>query len=119
MRHGAPVAIALLSLTLAGCGQQTSAPEATTSAVEAAQAVPYVLYTHCGINEARFNGQYYMAVHPLSDRNGDPSSGWGNPYQNGVIRPVSATDVEFQDQAGHRVLFRVRPVATSFERVCS
>jgi hypothetical protein len=95
------------------------APEAPKSAAETAEAVPYVLYTQCGINEARFNDQYYKAVHPLSDGNGNPPSGWGNPLQKSVMRPMSATDVEFQDQAGHRVLFRVRPVATSFERVCS
>lgn len=42
---------------------------------------PYELLTHCGIREARIGSTYYLADHPLSDGQGNPPPGWGNPYQ--------------------------------------
>ena len=85
----------------------------------AGKSVPYDLYTHCGVGEARVGSQYYAAVHPLSDGAGDPPAGWGNPYQAGTMTLVSATQAVFTDTAGHRVIFRARPGAKTFLRVCS
>jgi hypothetical protein len=80
---------------------------------------PYKLYTHCGIDEARIGNQYFAAVHPLSDGSGNPPIGWGNPYQAGTMTFMSATEVVFTDSVGHRVIFKLRPGATTFLRVCS
>jgi hypothetical protein len=95
-------------LILAGCGgtQQaagnvrTGGPPASTS-----PAVPYLLYTHCGIDWTMIDGSWYRASPPLSDGNGNPPSGWGNPDQQGTIQMISSTEAEFTDSAGHHVLF--------------
>ena len=60
-----------------------------------------------------------MAVHPLSDGAGNPPAGWENPYDAGTMTLVSATEAVFTDGAGHSVVFRVRPGAKTFLRVCS
>ena len=85
----------------------------------AGRAVRYNLYTHCGVSEARLGNQYYVAVHPLSDGAGNPPAGWENPYDAGTMTLVSATEAVFTDGAGHSVVFRVRPGAKAFLRVCS
>jgi hypothetical protein len=58
-------------------------------------------------------------VHPLTDGAGNPPSGWGNPYQDGTMTLLSPSTAVFRDSAGHRVLFRLRPGATSFQHLCS
>ncbi|CAB4797243.1 unannotated protein [freshwater metagenome] len=42
------------------------------------------LYTHCGINGAMIHGVWWQATTPLSDGNGNPPPGWGNPSEDGV-----------------------------------
>jgi hypothetical protein len=79
----------------------------------------YDLYTHCGIDEARIGNRYFEAVHPLSDGSGNPPPGWGSPYQAGTMTLVTPTEAVFTDTAGHRVVFRVRPVAKTFMHVCA
>lgn len=91
----------------------------STAARPVGRSVPYNLYTHCGVSEARVGSQYYLAIHPLSDGAGNPPAGWGNPYQTGTMTLVSATEAVFTDTAGHRVAFRTRPGAKTFLRVCS
>lgn len=44
----------------------------------------YVLYTHCGIEWARIDGVWWRTI-PLHDGNANPPSGWGNPYDAGVL----------------------------------
>jgi hypothetical protein len=94
-----------------------SAPPPATSA-SAANSMPYDLYTHCGIDEARINGRFYEAVKPLSDGNSNPPPGWGNPYQHGTMTLASPSEAVFTDNAGHRVVFKVRAGATGFKHVC-
>jgi hypothetical protein len=79
---------------------------------------PYRLYTHCGIDEARIGNRYFEAVHPLSDGQGNPPAGWGNPYQQGTMTLLSPSKAVFRDDAGHHVQFRLRLGATSFKRLC-
>jgi hypothetical protein len=79
----------------------------------------YQLYTHCGIDEARIGSRYFEAVHPLSDGNGNPPAGWGNPDQQGTMTMLSSSEALFRDHAGHHVLFRLRPGARSFKHVCA
>ena len=85
----------------------------------AGRSVRYNLYTHCGVSEARLGNQYYVAVHPLSDGAGNPPAGWENPYDAGTMTLVSATEAVFTDGVGHSVVFKMRPGAKAFLRVCS
>src|SRR5712671_2469442 len=126
LRWGGPsVAGAVVAIVLAACGS-SPAPQMTTPAgpsTAAAAAVrsprPYQLYTHCGIDEARIGNRYFEAVHPLSDGQGNPPPGWGNPYQQGTMTPLSPAEAVFRDHAGHQVQFRLRPGATAFKHLCS
>jgi hypothetical protein len=118
------VAFALAAFGLAACGSQPArlagpALPSLASAGAHAAAQPYQLYTHCGIDDARIGDRYFEAVHPLSDGQGNPPPGWGNPYQPGTMTTLSPTTVVFRDRAGHRVQFRLRPGATRFLHVCS
>jgi ABC-type transport system substrate-binding protein len=130
MRHHSSMAIAVAgALLLTGC-TESAAPATTaaaqrtsTAAPDAAPdtpgpAVPFGLYTHCGIDETRFEGRFYEAVTPLDDGNGNPPPGWGNGVQRGTMRTLSATEAEFRDAAGHVVVFRLRAGATDFKRMC-
>jgi len=108
---GGAVALAVVF----GLEHGSSPPDRTP----AGRSVRYNLYTHCGVSEARLGNQYYVAVHPLSDGAGNPPAGWENPYDAGTMTLVSATEAVFTDGAGHSVVFRVRPGAKTFLRVCS
>jgi hypothetical protein len=121
-RAAGPLAVA--ALALAACGSPPSplaGPARPSPASAAAQAPPrpFQLYTHCGIDEARIGNRYFEAVRPLSDGQGNPPAGWGNPYQPGTMTLLSPSTAVFRDRAGHRVQFRLRPGATKFRHVCS
>jgi hypothetical protein len=112
-------------MALAACGGQTAtqmarpaAPSRTATAA-AGSAHPFMLYTHCGIDEARIGGRYYEAVHPLSDGNGNPPPGWDNPYQRGTMTLLPPDEALFRDDAGHQVLFRLLSGARTFQHVCA
>jgi hypothetical protein len=100
-------------------GLETVGAAKAVTAPTAAKPLPYDLYTHCGIDEARIGNRYFQAAPPLSDGSGDPPAGWDNPYQAGTMTLVSATEAVFTDASGHRVAFKVRPGAKTFLRVCS
>lgn len=53
--------------------------------VEVGGTYGYTLYTHCGIEWTRIDGVWWRASTPLNDGNGNPPSGWGNPYDEGVM----------------------------------
>ena len=76
--------------------------------------IPYELYTHCGIDEAKVGDSFYEADPPIPE----PLDGWGNPYQTGTMTLVSPTVVVFRDDLGHVVQFRLRPGAKEFKRLC-
>jgi hypothetical protein len=121
MKTRAVAAIAGM-LVLAGCGSAHQAagsasaggPPASTS-----PAVPYSLYTHCGIGWARIDGRWYQASPPLSDGSGNPPAGWGNPDQQGTIQMISGTEAEFTDSAGQHVRFVLQPGATGPPQLCA
>jgi hypothetical protein len=92
--------------------------QAGTGPAVARSARSFTLYTHCGIDEARIGSRYFEAVHPLSDGAGNPPAGWGNPFQQGTMTLLSPTTAVFRDDAGHKVVFRLRPDATSFKHLC-
>ena len=120
---GAVVAIVLTACGSSPAAQVTSPARPSTTTTTAAAAArsprPYQLYTHCGINEARIGNRYFEAVHPLSDGQGNPPPGWGNPYQQGTMTLLPPAGAVFRDHAGHQVQFRLRPGATAFKHLCS
>ena len=77
-----------------------------------------MLYTHCGIEELRVDGTFFITETPLHDGQGNPPPGWGNPYQAGTVT-VSGSQAVFEDGDGHVVTFEARPGATSFVKTCS
>lgn len=120
---------------VAGCGSGAGTdvtvgqkPAPTTSTPSVALRVgpavvgrdyPHQLYTHCGIWETRFAEAQWLTEPELSDGSSNPPAGWGNPYQSGRMRLLTATTAEFRDSAGHVVLFRLRPGASTFLRLCA
>ena len=123
-RRGGVAILTGAAMVLAACGgtaAQAAKPAAPSRTVAATvgSAHPYVLYTHCGIDEARIGNRYFEALHPLSDGRDDPPAGWGNPYQRGTMTLLSPDEALFRDNAGHQVLFRARPGAKSFMHVCA
>jgi hypothetical protein len=115
---------AIVAGVLAACSTATAAdhpaiPRPRASQLAAGSPEPYQLYTHCGIDQARIGNRYFEAVHPLSDGAGNPPAGWANPYQQGTMTLLSPTRAVFRDRSGHRVVFRLRPGATSFPYACS
>jgi hypothetical protein len=93
-----------LATVLGSCGVQSNAtPPATTSAHPG---TPYRLYTHCGIQWARIDGTFWQATKPLSDGNGNPPPGWGNPYQQGTLTLTSHTTAEFTSPVGNATFKR-------------
>jgi hypothetical protein len=131
MPHGsqlskASLGAAVAAIVLTACGSSPAAqvtssarPSATAAAAAARSPQPYQLYTHCGIDEARIGNRYFEAVHPLSDGQGNPPPGWGNPYQQGTMTQLSPAEAVFRDRAGHQVQFQVRSGAITFEHLCS
>jgi len=110
----------LVTACASGAGSSSGGASRQTGRMAAgARSMPYDLYTHCGIDEARVNDRFYEAIKPLSDGNFNPPPGWGNPYQHGTMTLTSPSEAVFTDSAGHRVVFRVRAGATGFRHVCS
>ena len=105
----------ILVAMLVGCGSQTRA--AAPQARSAHRSAPYRLYTHCGIRWARIHGTFWRATPPLSDGNGNPPPGWGDPYQDGTLRLMNRTTAQFSSRAG-RVTFK-RTARTQPAVVCS
>jgi hypothetical protein len=78
---------------------------------------PYRLYTHCGIEWARIRSTYWHAARPLSDGQGNPPSGWGNPYQHGTLTFTGSQTAVFRAPPGrvtfHRTSLTRPPLACS------
>lgn len=112
------VAVAMAAGLLTGCtaaGEDTATARSTSPGRE----IPFDLYTHCGIDEARIGSTYFEAEVPLSDGSGNPPEGWDNPTQRGTMTLKSQTEAVFTDDAGHEVHFRARPGASDFKHICA
>lgn len=97
-------------LVIVGCGNSSGDPggevrpnssrgTVTTSVEQSPEptplrSFPYTLYTHCGIRFASFDGRVW-ATAPLSDGNGNPPAGWGNPGQAGWVDIMSERSAVF------------------------
>lgn len=88
----------------------------------AGHSMPLQLYTHCGVAGFHLGGHWYAREGgELSDGNGNPPPGWGNPFQPGQVSLSEDGSVAvFTDDAGHRETFRVGdPSSPEATRVCS
>jgi hypothetical protein len=115
---GAGFGAAGLAILLAGCAAAGGHAVVETTPVKQRQ-ISYALYTHCGVNEARIGGRYYVADHPVSDGQGNPPPGWGNPYQHGMMTISAPGAAVFRDRLGHVVRFHARAHAKAFLHICS
>jgi len=104
-----------LAMLAARCG--TKATSAASRKPRAPVGIAYQLYTHCGIEWARIDGTFWRARHPLSDGNGNPPRGWGNPLQAGTLTVLSRTTARFTSPAGSVTFQRTARTRPPF--VCS
>lgn len=116
MRRRALV-ISVLAVVGANCWTVAASAVTRPVAVDARQSTAYDLYTHCGIKWARIHGKYWRAEKPLSDGQGNPPAGWGNPYQAGTLSFPSRNIAVFASRAGE-VTFR-RTNRTNPPCICS
>lgn len=77
------------------------------------------LYTHCGIREAKIGSDFYAASAVLDDGNGNPPTGWGNPYQVGSMTVYADGTAHFSAPGGLEADFHLRPGATTWAMICS
>lgn len=115
----AVVAAVLAGGVLTGCGTARGDGDIAVRSTPSSRTVPYDLYTHCGIDEARVGSTYFEAVSPFADGSGNPPDGWGNPTQRGTMTLKPGGKAVFTDDAGHEVHFRARPGASGFKRTCA
>jgi hypothetical protein len=131
MARGVLALAALAAAAVTGCTSNTATPKggdqgnarqdvaSTPIAEPVAGAVPYRLYTHCGIDWENVGGNWFEAQPPISDGHGNPPAGWGNPYQDGTITMLSPARAEFRDAAGHIVILVLRRGVTRPPYLCS
>lgn len=110
-RAMSPIAVAI-SLALAGCGSTGGLPGSANAtrpsvSIRVGSSLPYSLYTHCGVLSATINGQIFYAEPALTDGQGNPPRGWGNPYDAGELTVESTTTIDFQDTSGHSAHFTI------------
>jgi hypothetical protein len=60
----------------------------------------HMLFTHCGIVGTRFAGRDWVAEPVLGDGNGNPPTGWGGPFQPGVMTLTRQDHAEFESRDG-------------------
>jgi len=113
-RTGRGLLAAAVVVVVAGCGHG-----ALTGAGSGGGWTAYQLYTHCGIRNANINGRWYDAVPQQSDGQGNPPRGWGNPYQDGQVRVLTPTTVQYRDGSDHQVRFVLRPASAGSVQPCS
>lgn len=115
----APAALALC-LGLAACDAGGTTAPATPSAADASAPQPHQLYTHCGVVFTEFQGITWYADPPLSDGNGNPPAGFGNPTDRGTMRRVSQHEAQYLSSAGRTVKFvDTLPAGASPPGLCS
>jgi hypothetical protein len=112
-----PLATAAAIAVISGCGTGAKLAHNQPAARGQQRGEPYQLYTHCGIAWARIDGRWWRAQHPLSDGNGNPPAGWGNPYQHGTLSLTGKGTARFDSAAG-TVTFE-RTARTNPPFICS
>lgn len=108
MRGGLLASVVVVLVACSGLNNAAS-PPATNPTLKVGQSVAYNLYTHCGILSVSANDHTYYAHPPLSDGQGNPPPGWGNPYDNGTLAMIDAHTLRFSDASGHVATFTDTP----------
>lgn len=102
-RVARPVVLFIVMAVVTGCGAADSPQQAGGAA--ASSTTPFTVYTHCGVENVRIDGQWWHAKPPLynRDRSGPPE-GWGDPHQDGSLTMVAPDRAVFE-ALGQRVVF--------------
>ena len=98
---GAIPRFGLVKVPAAGSGQLADAPK--ERGMQVGKKYRFTLYTHCGIEFARFDGRWWHTA-PLIDR-GNPPRGWGNPSQRGKLMLLDEDRAEFRGDNGKKLTF--------------
>jgi len=114
------VGILTVAASITGSSQRTPIAVPTNpGGSDQVQTVPFILRTHCGINELMVNGRYFQRVNGLlDDGSHNPPAGWDNPSQSGTLT-ISGDIAVFRDKVGHVEVFEARPSATGDLAICS
>jgi hypothetical protein len=114
VKRGALLAAAAAVLLVA-CGDSTGTGSGATAAPASSGAgapanpsapEPFNLYTHCGVIYTDFQRVTWYADPPLSDGNGNPPAGFGNPIDKGTMQRVSQHEADYVSSTGRKVVFR-------------
>jgi len=108
------VSILLLTLAAASCSNEIDGPvqRAQTDVDNVAPYGPgakvgetydYVLYTHCGIEWTRIDGLWWRTT--VRGDDGNPPSGWGNPYDAGRLVIVDQDSATYSGGPGDDITF--------------
>jgi hypothetical protein len=92
------IAFVIAAVMVAACGSQSMSMTELVARPHAGR--PYRLFTHCGIEWAKIDGTFWRAKHPLTDGNGNPPAGWGNPFQEGTLVLTGPTTARFVSPVG-------------------
>jgi hypothetical protein len=95
-----PLGTVAMIIVISGCGASTKLAHVQRPNRHRQSGQRYELYTHCGIAWARIDGRWWRAQHPLSDGNGNPPAGWGNPFQDGTLTLTGKGTARFDSAAG-------------------
>ena len=121
VRLYALAALGFLVLALLACGanatptatlvpRPTAAANPEAGAAEIMVLYHHVLYTHCGIRYADFNGRRWLADPVLTSNEGlSPPPGWDNPNDRGTIELVTKDRAMFISHSGERAFFIPAP----------
>jgi len=97
--------LALGGPDLGGCTSGAPGPGQSTRVATSAAGIDVLLETHCGVRYLVVDGDWFeRAGGLLTDGQGNPPEGWGNPYHAGRVVLLDGT-ARFSDDAGHRETF--------------
>jgi hypothetical protein len=102
----------LLALAISGCADDSVSRVNSTpltpgkqATVSVGETIDFSMYTHCGVEDAHFNGRVWKVVDPLysSPEKHSPPEGWSNPSQPGRLTLESPQRAVFE-APGKRVV---------------
>lgn len=88
-------------------GSAVAAP--CTSGAVVGQPYKYILYVHCGVRQAYFDGRWWVPSPPPGGDNVSPPAGWGNPQDSGTIVLTADDMASFKSSTGTTVGFSPAP----------
>ncbi|MGZ5374278.1 MAG: hypothetical protein ACXWDF_09685 [Aeromicrobium sp.] len=84
-----------------------SPSSAASSPTASSEGRPFNLYTHCGLDRSpiEINGSFWKVTGPgpLSDGQGNPPAGFGNPYDQGMLTMLDDRHAMFVSSKGVRI----------------